>query len=42
MAYQIFYLDEVEIDIIEARTWYKATDKKLENRFIEAKRNLLI
>ena len=36
MAYQIFYFDEVEIDIKEAISRYKATDKKLEKRFIEA------
>jgi hypothetical protein len=36
MAYSIFYFDEVEIDIKEARLWYKATNEKLEKRFLEA------
>ena len=36
MAYQLFYFDEVEIDIKEASSWYKATDTKLEKRFVEA------
>jgi hypothetical protein len=31
MVYSIFYFDEVEIDIKEARSWYKATNEKLEN-----------
>ena len=42
MPYQIFYFDEVEIDIKEARSWYKATNKKLEKRFIEAIENTII
>ena len=42
MDYHIFYLDEVEIDIIEARTWYKASDTKLENRFIDAIENTIL
>ena len=41
MAYQIFYFDEVEIDIEESRSCYKATDKKLEERFIEAIENTI-
>jgi hypothetical protein len=36
MAYSIFYFDEVEMDIKEARLWYKSTSKKLERRFVEA------
>jgi hypothetical protein len=42
MAYSIFYFDEVEIDIKEARSWYKATDEKLENRFVQAIENTII
>jgi plasmid stabilization system protein ParE len=36
MAYSIFYFDEVEMDIKEARLWYKSTSEKLERRFVEA------
>jgi plasmid stabilization system protein ParE len=42
MAYSIFYFDEVEIDIKEARSWYKAADEKLENRFVQAIENTII
>jgi plasmid stabilization system protein ParE len=42
MAYSIFYFDEVELDIKEARSWYNATDEKLENRFIQAIENTII
>jgi hypothetical protein len=42
MAYSIFYFDEVEIDIKEARSWYKATDEKLDNRFVQAIENTII
>jgi plasmid stabilization system protein ParE len=42
MAYSIFYFDEVEIDIKEARSWYKATAEKLENRFVQAIENMII
>jgi hypothetical protein len=41
MAYSIFYFDEVEMDIKEARLWYKATDEKLENRFVQAIENAI-
>jgi uncharacterized membrane protein len=42
MAYSIFYFDEVEIETKEARSWYKATNEKLENRFVQAIENVII
>ncbi len=36
MTYSVFYFDEVEMDIKEARLWYKSTSEKLEKRFLEA------
>jgi plasmid stabilization system protein ParE len=42
MVYSIFYFDEVEIDIKEARSWYKATNEKLEKRFVDAIENTII
>jgi hypothetical protein len=41
MTYSIFYFDEVEMDIKEARSWYKSIDEKLENRFIQAIENTI-
>jgi plasmid stabilization system protein ParE len=41
MAYSIFYFDEVENDIIEARTWYKASNEKLETRFLTSIENTI-
>jgi hypothetical protein len=42
MVYSIFYFNEVEIDNKEARSWYKATNEKLENRFVQAIENAII
>jgi hypothetical protein len=42
MGYSIFYFDEVEMDIKEARSWYKATNEKLEKRFVSAIENTII
>jgi toxin ParE1/3/4 len=41
MTYSIFYFDEVEMDIKEARSWYRSIDEKLENRFIQAIENTI-
>jgi plasmid stabilization system protein ParE len=41
MAYSIFYFDEVENDILEARNWYKASNEKLETRFLIAIENTI-
>ncbi len=36
MSYSLTYFDEVEMDMIDAKLWYKATNEKLEKRFIDA------
>lgn len=42
MPYSIFYFDEVELDIKEARSWYKLKDATVENRFLLAIENTII
>jgi plasmid stabilization system protein ParE len=42
MEYSLFYFDEVEIDIQEARNWYKAVDEKLEKRFTNVIENTIL
>ena len=42
MRCDIFYFDEVEIDLKEAQRWYRATDKKLESRFLSAIANTIL
>ena len=42
MAYSIHYFDEVQLDIQEAKIWYKSQKKGLEKRFAqEVKKTLL-
>jgi plasmid stabilization system protein ParE len=42
MEYSLFYFDEVEIDIQEARNCYKADDEKLEKRFTNVIENTIL
>jgi plasmid stabilization system protein ParE len=41
MDYSVFYFDEVEIDVSQARLWYKSVDEKLESKFVKAIENVI-
>jgi plasmid stabilization system protein ParE len=41
MEYSVFYFDEVEIDVSQARLWYKSVDEKLESKFVKAIENVI-
>lgn len=40
--YKLYYYDEVELDIKEARAWYRATNEKLESRFVQAVQDTIL
>ncbi len=42
MMYKLYYFDEVELDIKEARAWYRATNEKLESRFVQAVQDTIL